>query len=177
MSSSWFHSSSSSSSSSSTHHHHRHVVHHASAYFDGDDDEGDVKPAVTQHWRYDARAAASYGGGEDVKPAVVVKQPPLPRPRGRKLHGVRRWRPGRRGRCWAMASAPAVACFELQAKDKALAKAQGEISRLKAQLGSAKARELEEARQALEYERKLGTQVLKSDGAAAGASKRRRGGQ
>lgn len=66
---------------------------------------------------------------------------------------------------------------ELQAKDKALAKAQGEISRLKAQLGSAKARELEEARQALEYERKLGTQVLKSDGAAAGASKRRRGGQ
>lgn len=30
---------------------------------------------------------------------------------GRKLHGVRRWRPGRRGRCWAMASAPAVACF------------------------------------------------------------------
>ncbi|KAF0934710.1 hypothetical protein E2562_028307 [Oryza meyeriana var. granulata] len=71
---------------------------------------------------------------------------------------------------------------ELQAKDKALVKAQGEISRLKAELGNAKARELEEARQALEYERKLGTQVLKSEGAggskgAAGASKRRRGGQ
>uniref|UniRef100_A0A0E0JYX3 Transposase (putative) gypsy type domain-containing protein n=1 Tax=Oryza punctata TaxID=4537 RepID=A0A0E0JYX3_ORYPU len=64
---------------------------------------------------------------------------------------------------------------ELQEKDKALAKAQGEISRLKAQLGNAKARELEEARQALEYERKLGTQVLKSDGASG--SKRRRGGQ
>ncbi|BAF08558.1 uncharacterized protein [Oryza sativa Japonica Group] len=434
MSSSWFHSSSSSSSSSSTHHHHRHVVHHASTYFDGDDDEGDVKPAVTQHWRYDARAAASYGGGEDVKPAVVVKQPPLPRPRvGRGVHdraeettalswpvvepfrstlrtqeslaGIRArysvpegfglhpaganqtacapppvtprggrgggaaaaavpicvyaqafaagmrlplhpfvsdalahfgiapsqlapngWRvlagfavlchfrgvgapslpvfrhfftlaPLPKGKGWysfrARESVPALftglpssvkawkeeflfvspppaapwrcpvrwgtpskeatsdpaltereaavarrltqgqgvvdlktylsesnlvaakissapACLggteasrgssvaagkkrkvlgdgvstgggvlrsELQAKDKALAKAQGEISRLKAQLGSAKARELEEARQALEYERKLGTQVLKSDGAAAGASKRRRGGQ
>ncbi|KAL5211360.1 hypothetical protein ABZP36_022207 [Zizania latifolia] len=68
---------------------------------------------------------------------------------------------------------------EVQAKDKALAKAQVEIGRLKQELGNAKARELAEARQALQYERKLGTQVLKSEGGSNGATagKRRRGGQ
>lgn len=66
---------------------------------------------------------------------------------------------------------------ELQAKEKALAKAKGEISRLKEELGNAKTRELAEARQALAYERKLGTQVLKSEdgGKGAGAGKQRRG--
>lgn len=64
---SWFH-----SSSSSTHHHVHEVgsVYAYDPYLD-DDDEGDVKPAVTQHWRCDH----FYGGAgarDDVKP---VKQP------------------------------------------------------------------------------------------------------
>ncbi|RLN07570.1 hypothetical protein C2845_PM11G15810 [Panicum miliaceum] len=65
---------------------------------------------------------------------------------------------------------------ELQAKERALAQAKGKISKLEEELGKAKARELAEARQALAYERQLGTQVIKG-GKGAGASKRRRGAQ
>ncbi|CAL4888107.1 unnamed protein product [Urochloa decumbens] len=67
---------------------------------------------------------------------------------------------------------------ELQAKERALAQAKGKISKLEEELGKAKARELAEARQALAYERKLGTQVIKAEaGKGAGAGKRRRGAQ
>ncbi|RLM78971.1 uncharacterized protein C2845_PM12G12670 [Panicum miliaceum] len=67
---------------------------------------------------------------------------------------------------------------ELQAKERALAQAKGKISKLEEELGKAKARELAEARQALAYERQLGTQVIKADGGkGAGAGKRHRGAQ
>ncbi|KAG2658113.1 transcription initiation factor TFIID subunit 4-like [Panicum virgatum] len=67
---------------------------------------------------------------------------------------------------------------ELQAKERALAQAKGKISKLEEELGKAKARELAEARQALAYERQLGTQVIKAEvGKGAGAGKRRRGAQ
>jgi len=88
----------------------------------------------------------------------------------------------------AVASAPSVAGgggpsgealrSELQAKERALAQAKGKISKLEEELGKAKARELAEARQALAYERQLGTQVIKAEvGKGAGAGKRRRGAQ
>jgi hypothetical protein len=65
---------------------------------------------------------------------------------------------------------------ELQAKERALAQAKGQISKLEEELGKAKARELAEARQALAYERKLGKQVIKAEcSKGAGAGKRRRG--
>jgi hypothetical protein len=65
--SSWFHS----SSSSSSHRFHEEIrsVHSYDPYFD---DEDDVKPAVTEHWRRDY----AYGGvraEEDVKPAKQAR--------------------------------------------------------------------------------------------------------
>ncbi|CAN6231444.1 unnamed protein product [Urochloa humidicola] len=67
---------------------------------------------------------------------------------------------------------------ELQAKERALAQAKGKISKLEEELGKAKARELAEARQALAYERQLGTHVIKAEtGKGAGTGKRRRGAQ
>uniref|UniRef100_A0ACD5YUB7 Uncharacterized protein n=1 Tax=Avena sativa TaxID=4498 RepID=A0ACD5YUB7_AVESA len=64
---------------------------------------------------------------------------------------------------------------ELQAKEKALSKAKGEISQLKKELGNAKKRELAKAQQELAY----AAQVLVPEGGGkgAGASKRRRGAQ
>ncbi|CAM0945597.1 unnamed protein product [Alopecurus aequalis] len=64
---------------------------------------------------------------------------------------------------------------ELQAKEKALSKAKGEISQLRKELGNAKKRELEKAQQELAY----AAQVLvpQGGGKGAGASKRRRGAQ
>ncbi|KAL6877589.1 hypothetical protein ACP4OV_012804 [Aristida adscensionis] len=68
---------------------------------------------------------------------------------------------------------------ELETKERALAQAKGKISRLEEELARAKKRELDEARQALAFERQLGAQVLKAEGgkgAGAGTGKRRRGG-
>ncbi|KAM0822351.1 hypothetical protein ACQ4PT_071548 [Festuca glaucescens] len=64
---------------------------------------------------------------------------------------------------------------ELQAKEKALSKAKGEISQLKKELGNAKKRELAKAQQELAY----AAQVLVPEGGGkgAGANKRRRGAQ
>ncbi|TVU32321.1 hypothetical protein EJB05_24046, partial [Eragrostis curvula] len=68
---------------------------------------------------------------------------------------------------------------ELEAKERALAQAKGKISKLEQELDKAKKRELAEARQALAFERQLGTHVLKAEGGGkgAGAAKRRRAAQ
>jgi hypothetical protein len=52
---------------------------------------------------------------------------------------------------------------ELVAKEWALAKAKGKISKLEQELDKVKKRELAEARQALVFERQLGTHVLKAE--------------
>ncbi|KQJ94586.1 hypothetical protein BRADI_3g11353v3 [Brachypodium distachyon] len=58
---------------------------------------------------------------------------------------------------------------ELQAKEKALSKAKGEINQLKKELGNAKKRELAEAQQALAY----AAQVLSPEDSAKGSKRRR----
>lgn len=69
---------------------------------------------------------------------------------------------------------------KLEAKERALAQAKGKISKLEQELDKAKKRELADARQALEFERQLGTHVIKAEGGGkggSGAGKRRRGAQ
>ncbi|XP_022679425.1 uncharacterized protein LOC101778447 [Setaria italica] len=64
-------------------------VHSYDPYFD--DDDGDVKPAVVEHWRRDQQAAYSFPGvvEEDVKPVKPAKQPRPPGgggAGGRRIH-------------------------------------------------------------------------------------------
>jgi hypothetical protein len=68
---------------------------------------------------------------------------------------------------------------ELEAKERVLAQAKGKISKLEQELDKAKKRELAEARQALAFERQLGTHVIKAGprGKGGGGGKRPRGAQ